>query len=703
MQKQSNGFLAYGLILTLLGSIFSIGLAFVFSPVYASHMNITVEIDDISYGQGDEVTITGSVDEPTDDDEPVTIKVRRPSGAVDDQDDVQLSSQDEFDFIYSVSGNAADGIYTVEVEYDNDKVYSFFLVDEEDDTILVELDEATYQGGDDVEIFGEVEDPDLDQADEVEITIIDPTNTEILDAEGVEVEIDEFNFTFDDLGSNAAHGRYAVIVTYDVDNQEGFGIFEVEDDGNDSSNNNDDEGDSGDNGQISAQVEARTYEPGDTVEVTGEIDTLISGVEEVEFVVEGPDADEIEDDDAPVESNGDFTIEFVLLDDAEEGDYTITITYDNDDDLELEFTVEEGSGGSSGGSSSSSVTVRLDKTSHLAGERITVTGTVSKVVADQDIAVAVYKPDATWAGSIAYVTPNSDKTYTATLILKSDLEEDEDYVVKVDYAGSAASARFSITGVSSGGGSDTLNVKTDKTTYAVGSTVTISGNIAAGSTVSGSQVLIQVLTPEDAPCRIDPVDVEDDGSYSYSLATGGKCGLVGEYEVIATFNQKQVKTAFELLSSSGRAAYNLKVEEKVYPIEYEISSGTIKSMFVKPSEKKLVVTLDSPQQEGQITLVLPRDVIDSVQDGRDIGFLVSTTDIEAGAGGSADVSESNSGDNKTRTIVVQYQGGTDLIEISGTAVVPEFGPIAAVLLAVAIMGTILVTSRLGTRFNIGLK
>jgi predicted secreted protein with PEFG-CTERM motif len=78
--------------------------------------------------------------------------------------------------------------------------------------------------------------------------------------------------------------------------------------------------------------------------------------------------------------------------------------------------------------------------------------------------------------------------------------------------------------------------------------------------------------------------------------------------------------------------------------------------------------------------------------------VVATTDIEAGAGGNANIDESSTSGN-TRTVVIDYKKGTDLIEISGTSVVPEFGAISAIVLAIAIVGIIMATARFGNKFN----
>jgi predicted secreted protein with PEFG-CTERM motif len=681
MQRpRTSQFLAYALILTLVGSVISLAIP-TFQPSYASHKNISVEIDhdiDEPYGQSDDVVISGSIDEVEDDEDTVTIKIKSPTGATIKTLTSTLDDDGNFDDSYSISGTAADGVYAIEVDYNGEKVYSFFVVDE-DSKIIVETDETSYQGGDEITVSGQVDDV-VDGEDDVQITIIDANNVKILNEEDVTlgdggVDDDEFEFTFDDLDSDADHGRYAVIVSYDSDDQQGFALFEVEDP------------DAGSGDNISAEMSDDTYAPGDTVSLSGTIDDTDSSTD-LEIVVKDPDNHIVSaygDDNVAVASNGDFDYDFDLEDDADEGKYTVTITYGSDD-LKLDFTVDE----DAGSSTTAKLTVKLNKTSFLAGDSIIVTGTVPKIVNDEDVNVLAYDKDSIFTGASQYVTPSSDKTYSATLKLKSDLKVQDGYQVRVNYNGEEVKATFSITGQT-----EVLTVKTDKPKYDIGSTVKITGQVASGSIVSGMKVLIQVYNPDDAAYRIDPVDVSSDGSFSYSMPVGGDLGVPGTYEVKATYNGKQVKTTFDIGSSS--TAYNLKAGSKTYPIQYGISSGTIKSMFVQTADNKLVIAVDATE-DGQLTLVLPREVIDAIQEGKDIPFVVATTDLEAGAGGNADIDESST-NGSTRTVVIDYKKGTDLIEISGTSVVPEFGAISAIVLAIAIVGIIMATARFGGKFN----
>ena len=159
-----------------------------------------------------------------------------------------------------------------------------FLIDEEDDEVVVVTDEDTYEPGDDVDITGEVEEPTIGE-EEVDIIVLDPEGNDI--GPGT-VDIDN-NDEFEDaieLDDDAVAGTYAVIVEYDGE-EGGWLIFEVEEDG----------GSSG-SGDITASVTDTTVAPGDEVEITGSIDeNEIEAGAEIILVVEGPDGDVIDDID----------------------------------------------------------------------------------------------------------------------------------------------------------------------------------------------------------------------------------------------------------------------------------------------------------------------------------------------------------------------------------------------------------------------
>jgi hypothetical protein len=672
------------LLVVLIGSVISTGLSF--QPSYASHNIILDSIED-EYSGGDSVEISGQIDNVDSSEDEVTIRI---DGADSETETVTLDN-DEFSWEYDIPDPADDGIYSVEVEYDSESVFTYFFVDDDNNNDLdVVTDNDTYELGDNVEIEGEVNDVDLGVA-EVEITVYDPNGDTVsgMDEEPVELDGALFNTDFDLDDSDDAHGIYAVLVTYNNDdNEEGYVIFEVEEDGGSSGST------------ITASLSKTSYKQGEEVRITGEVED-VEGNDDVVLSVLDPDDDEIFDDFMEPETDGSFEFEFTLEDDAKTGTYEATLSYIQAGNEEvLLFTVTTstssgGGGGSSGGGTSGSsegLTARLNKGSFLAGETMTITGVVPSVE-DEPINIVLLAPDGTFAGTSAYPEPDSDESYSATLRLKSDLEEGEDYEAVISYDGREVTLNFDITGRSSEG---PITVATDRDSYSVGSTVRITGEVDTAELGEGQKVLIRVFNPDEEPYRYDIVEPSSSGSYSYSMVVGGDLAKSGEWQVLASYNLEEVETSFELSQTGGGGGggspdtptFNLRVNDRTYPIEYELTddSGQIEEMVVNYDKKRLVISIDS-EQDGELTIVLPRDLIDAADNGTDREYVVTTRDNAVGDDVVVDFEESQN-DDETRTLVIQYEGGTDIIEIAGTTIVPEFGLVSALILAVAIAGII---------------
>lgn len=679
MDRQAFGsFLTYALMLTLIGSIFSVALTV--QPARASHSNILLDEDiiDIKYDPGERITISGSIDDVDSSEDIVNLSVTGP-GTSDDDD--QEHDDGDFEFEYNIEDDADDGIYTIEVEYDGDSVFSYFLIDEDNDDVEVDLDNDVYSPGDTVEVSGNNVDPQTGE-DELQITIEDPDGN---DDYSTDTDLDGDSYSQDiDLENDAVHGKYAVTVEYAGD--EGYAIFEVLD-----------EDSGGSDDPITIELNDTTYQPGDNVVISGEVDHIEQG-QEVFVTVEDDAGDEVFNDSDEPTSGRDYEFEFDLDDDADPGIYEVKVEYDGDEETKT-FSVSTSGGstggGGSGSGSDSGLTGRLSKTSLLAGETVTVTGVVPKIIADQPVNIVVLKPDGRSAGVYYYPEPSSDKSYTATLRLPSTLEEDEDYTVVVGYDNKEVRLNFDVTGKTSGSGG-AVSVQVDRTSYAVGSTVRITGEIADDTFVPGLMIALQVYNPDKALYRTDPIEPEDDGTFSYSMPVGGPLGVSGKWVVKVTYNSQIAETGFDLSGGvPSKPRFDLKFEDQTFPIEYE-SDGAVRSMYVRPAEKTLVVAIDG-EEEGELTIKLPRQVIDAVQSGSDIKFIVSILDTDTGTEKLVEVSESLTSSD-SRTLVISYDQGTDLIEIQGTTIVPEFGAIAAIALAIAVFG-MLAVSRFSARLS----
>ena len=669
---------AYALVLTSIVSVFSIVPSVKHAD--ATHANIILNEANISleYGQSDDITIEGEIDDVNNDVDEVTLSITGPSLNYYDEVD---HDDGEFEFEYSLENDAEDGIYVIEVEYDDESVFSYFMVDEDDDDVDVELDSDTFDEGDTVEISGSNIDVTTGE-DEVDITIEDPEGD---DGFSTDTELDGDEYSAEVDLDDAVHGKYAVTVTYD--DEEGYAVFEVDDGGSSSGS-----------GDITASITDSTLAPGEEVRITGSIDEDdIEGNSEVILVVEDPDGDEVSayEDSVEPDTNGDFDFNFDLEDDADIGIYTIVLSYELLDDKELTFTVSTSSGGSggSGGSSGSDdgLTARLSKSSYLAGEELVVSGVVPSISSDDDgVSITISTP-ANFPIATRFPEPESSRSYSASIFLPQSLAEDEDYRVVVNYDGREVELSFDITGKTTGGTGGPITVKTDKASYSIGSTVIISGEVSDALLVDGQQITLQVFNPASAAYRFDPITPKDDGTYSYSMPVGGPLGVSGEWDVRVTYGGQIAETTFDLTGGvTAPPTYQLKFEDRTFPIEYT-SDGTVNSMYLRPAEKKLVVSIED-DAEGKLTITLPREVIDAANAGADIKFIVTTIDTETGEEAQIDITESVTNADE-RTIVIDYDEGTDLIEIQGTNVVPEFGVLSAIVLAIAVLSIIVVTAR----------
>ena len=130
----------------------------------------------------------------------------------------------------------------------------------------------------------------------------------------------------------------------------------------------------------------------------------------------------------------------------------------------------------------------------------------------------------------------------------------------------------------------------------------------------------------------------------------------------------------------------METEEDIYvDLDHEITGGTVTEMEIEMSSSSLVIELDATDN-GSITVTLPRDVIDSTMNDQDDSFFVIVDGEEV------DFTETMTTSTE-RTLTIDFPAGSEEIEIFGTFVVPEFGTIAAMILAVAIISIIAVSAR----------
>ena len=129
----------------------------------------------------------------------------------------------------------------------------------------------------------------------------------------------------------------------------------------------------------------------------------------------------------------------------------------------------------------------------------------------------------------------------------------------------------------------------------------------------------------------------------------------------------------------------VSVQGSVDLIGYEITGGKIISITPDVDSNSLIISIDATD-DGSLTSTIPRTVLDAVfENGDDDTFFVLVDGEEV------DFEETVSSTH--RILTIEFSAGAEEIEIIGTFVIPEFGTIAAMILAVAIISIIVISAK----------
>jgi len=109
-----------------------------------------------------------------------------------------------------------------------------------------------------------------------------------------------------------------------------------------------------------------------------------------------------------------------------------------------------------------------------------------------------------------------------------------------------------------------------------------------------------------------------------------------------------------------------------------VSSGVIHHIGANSDDDTLLVHLFGADDDGELKITLNKDIITPFDDGSYF-VLINSEEVEF--------------EQMGRTLHIDYEAGTERIEIVGSHVVPEFGTIAMIILAVAIVSIIAITAK----------
>ena len=235
---------------------------------------------------------------------------------------------------------------------------------------------------------------------------------------------------------------------------------------------------------------------------------------------------------------------------------------------------------------------------------------------------------------------------------------------------------------------EAIVVTTDKTSYAKGDIIRVSGEV---KDILGQAVSIMVISPNGSIVSIAQVEVGADKKFSVEIATGGTIKSDGTYTIRVTYGgqNRTAETTFDFGAIGITQPTGPSIDVKGFGVGYQITGGSIISIIIDESSISLIIEIEAVN-DGELTITLPRELIDAKLNGEDDEFFVLV-----------DAEEVDFDETKTdldRTLTIGFFAGTEEIEIIGTFVIPEFGTIAALILAVAIISIIAVSAK--TRLSI---
>ena len=243
---------------------------------------------------------------------------------------------------------------------------------------------------------------------------------------------------------------------------------------------------------------------------------------------------------------------------------------------------------------------------------------------------------------------------------------------------------------------DSIVVTTDKSSYLDGETIIVSGEVKV--LLSGFDVSLLLLAPNGNIVTLEQFGVGDDKKFSLEITAGGPLmKQSGEYTVQVLYGagDRTAETTFEFEGSSDTGSTpisqpSIPISGTILSIDYMITGGNVLSINTE-QPGSLIIEIETTD-DGELTITLPRAVIDATLDGEDDVFFVLIDGEEV----SFDEIETT---DMSRTLKIPFFDGATEIEIIGTfVVVPEFGTIAGLILAIAIISIIAVSAK--TRLSI---
>ena len=246
-----------------------------------------------------------------------------------------------------------------------------------------------------------------------------------------------------------------------------------------------------------------------------------------------------------------------------------------------------------------------------------------------------------------------------------------------------------------------MTMETDSDVYDHTSTIILTGNVEPVD-LRGSEITILCKSPGGAGvCGIYQIGVNSDGDFSllintstYLMQKDGIYQFQAQYSSLANASVSvELVDAIEKSESSemgneiGTATTgNIGTEDSqstlhqlgAGQIEYDLTCNASPSFFANADDDSIVIYIDATDN-GILTVTLHEELIKPFDDGT-FAVIIDNQVMQ-------DFTQVGN------TLTIPCVAGTEKIEIHGSWAIPEFGLIAGMILAVAIISIIVVTAK----------
>jgi len=240
-----------------------------------------------------------------------------------------------------------------------------------------------------------------------------------------------------------------------------------------------------------------------------------------------------------------------------------------------------------------------------------------------------------------------------------------------------------------------LTITTEKESYSAGEPIQIVGLVE--SKVTDFKVTLRVFNPVNNLITIDELDVNDDGTFHGEIPTsiGGLWEKDGTYTIIANYYASEVATTqFEYGVMISAGVQDVVPEFSVtedddylqstmledYELGYELTGAKIIRITPDTEMKSLIFEIET-YSDGELRITLPKDVIDTDEEG----FFILVDGIETNHEAVSNL--------ENWSFVIPFSYGSEEIEIIGTFVIPEFGTIAVLVLVTSIAVIVMISAK----------